>query len=427
MVEYEFSPTARRMSIRFALGLCAVVSLFACHGGQATVDAIAEGYVRAALALSQHDPSLVEQWRGPESFAPGPRRPVAELLPDVERLQRQIEAAASDISSATEYARVKYLAGQIRALRFATDRQLGRAAAIDDQAAAEFNVTFPPLNRTVIARVHEQLQRALPGDDSLAGRLVALRRATTIPRERRLAVLTKALAACRAAMPSTVVLPADEHANLVFKSGLEWDAFARYQGQARTDIEINDDAELDVSRAVRLACHEGYPGHHVQFLLIDRVFGERHWPELLLTPGFGPHLLLAEGGAEVAADLALPSLQRAELYRASLFPIAGLDVTKVAQLVRAEDLLIELLPVVTDVARQYLAGQITQEKAAERLANEALVANAGALLAFIEQRRARALVYAEGRRIVYDAMESRDLHALFAAFRRAAALQLWPQ
>lgn len=423
MVEYAFSLSGERMSIRFALLLCAFVSAMACRANQAGVDAIAEGYVRATLALSQHDRSLVEDWRGPESSNPGPRRPVAELLPEVERLQQQIETTAADISSPTEYARVQYLTGQIRGLRFAVDRQLGRAASIDDQAAAEFNVTFPPLDRAAIERVHEQLRRALPGNPALDERVAALRRATTVPREHRIVVLSRAVDACRDAAARVVPMPKDEAINIVFRSRTPWDAFARYEGQHRTDIEINDDGELDVSRAVRLACHEAYPGHHVQHVLIDQLHADRRWPELLLSPGFGPHLLLTEGAAEVAADLALPPDVRATLYRARLFPAAGLDIAHVDRLVVVEDLLIQLLPVVTDVARQYLDSAITQQQALDRLRTEALIANPPAALAFIEQRRARALVYGEGRRVVYGGMRSRDLEALFDAFRRAAALQ----
>ena len=423
MVEYAFSLTGERMSIRFVLVLCAFVSAVACRPSQASVDSIAERYVRASLALSQHDRSLVEDWRGPESWTPGPRRPVAELSPEVERLQHEIESAASDISSPAEYARVQYLAGQIRGLRFAVDRQLGRAASVDDQASAEFNITFPPLDRAAIERVHDQLRHALPGHEALDARVTALRRATTVPRERRIAVLSRAVDACRGAAASVVSMPKDESVNIVFRAGIPWDAFARYDGQHRTDIEINDDSELDISRAVRLACHEAYPGHHVQHLLIDRLHDERRWPELLLSPGFGPHLLLAEGAAEVAADLALPPAARATLYRNRLFPDAGLDVAHVDRLVVVEDLLIQLVPGVTDVARQYLDSAITQQQALDRLRTEALIANPPAALGFIEQRRARALAYGEGRRVIYGVMQSRDLDGLFDAFRRAAALQ----
>jgi hypothetical protein len=58
-----------------------------------------------------------------------------------------------------------------------------------------------------------------------------------------------------------------------------------------------------------------------------------------------------------------------------------------------------------------------------RLSHAALAANRHAARAVREPRRARALVFGDGRRLVYEALPSRDLQGLFAAFRRAAALQ----
>lgn len=232
-----------------------------------------------------------------------------------------------------------------------------------------------------------------------------------------------ALAACRDATSRVLRLPPNESISVAFKPGLEWDGYARYAGHDHSDIEINGDAPLDISRALRLACHEGYPGHHLQHLLIDRLFTEHRWPELQLTPGFGRHLLLAEGAAEAGADVAMTPAARQSLYRDELLPAAGVDPSLAATLIAAEDALVDLLPVVTDAAKQYLAGAITQERAIERLRDEALVANPAATLAFIERRRARALVYGEGRRLVFAMMPTRDLEGLRAAFQAPAALQ----
>lgn len=411
------------MSIRFALVLLAWLAAIGCGLRPPTFDDIAEGYVRTSLKLAQHDPSLVEDWRGPASWRPGPRVPVAELLNEIVDLDRQLAIARSDISSTQEYVRGWYLAAQVAALRFAAERQLGRAASIDDQARDEFAITLPPLDHAAIARAHDALGRLIPGALPLAARLEALRKDTIVPRDRRGLVVGRALEACREATTAVIELPQDERVRGVFSGGLEWDAFARYTGNHVTDLDINDEVTLDLSRAFRIACHEGYPGHHVQYLLIERLDEQRHWPELLLVPGFGPHLLLVEGAAEVGADLALPAARREVLYRDRLFPAAGLTTDRVATLIQVEELLPELLPVVTDVARQYLDGRLSQERAVERLTNEALLANPRGTLAFIERRRARALVYGEGRRIVFGLMKSRDLAGLYAAFKQSAAVQ----
>lgn len=408
---------------RGAALLAAAVVAGACGAPAPSIERVAEGYVRATLKLAQHDPTLVDAWRGPAAWRPGPREPVAALLEDIDALRRMAAAVSADVSPATDRARITYLEHQLRALRFAAERQLGRATTIDEQAREEFGIELPALDRAHMQRIRDRLERALPGAGSLDQRVTALRTATIVPRDRRALVMQRALAACRTATNAVMTLPAGESVRVLWRPDLAWDAHAGYAGDGRTDVEINDGAPLDISRALRLACHEGYPGHHVQYLVIDGFRRTHYWPELQLEPGFGRHLLLAEGAAEAGADLALPPDARRALYRAGLYPAAGLATATVDTLVTVEDLLIELLPIVTSVARQYLDGGITQERAIEQLRQDALVTNPAATLAFIERRRARALVYGEGRRVVYQLMKTRDLAGLRDAFQAPAALQ----
>ena len=406
------------------LQVCALVCLAAgCARTPPSLDRIAEGYVRAALQLAQHDPELVETWRGGESLIPGPRVPVTEIAATIRELRDGIDRHANDVGSATENARIDYLDAQLRALEFAAGRLLGRSTSIDEQARDEFAVAFGQPDADAVKNTLTEIDRLLPGTGSVADRFAALRRRTTIPPDRRQQVLQIALGACRDAVSSIIDLPKDEAVTIRFHKNMPWDAFARYAGNNRTTIDINDEGPLDVSRALRLACHEGYAGHHAQQLLIDRVFSERHWPELQLTPGFGRHLLFIEGAAEVGADLAFTSRTRATLYRERIFPAAALDPKSIDALVRVEDLLPSLLPVVTEVARQYLATSITQQQAIDRLATEALIGNPQATLAFIERRRARALVYGEGRRVVYSMMPAHNLAALRELFQSVSAVQ----
>ena len=407
-----------------ALHACCLIGIVAaCNGAPPSLDQIGERYVRAALSLAQHDPDLVEAWRGSESLIPGPRVPVADIVADLRRLQRGIDQHANDVGSAIDKARIDYLDHQLRALDFAAGRLLGRTTSIDEQARDEFGVAFSQPDADAVSRTLTEIAVLLPGSGRLADRVTAFRRALSIPDDRKQAVLQIALDACREPAAPVIDLPRDESVTIRFHKNMPWDAFARYAGNHRTTIEVNDDGPIDVSRALRLACHEGYAGHHAQHLLLDRVFGERQWPELQLTPGFGRHLLFMEGGAEVGADLALPAARRAALYRERVFPAAALDPKDIDTLVRLEELLPALLPVVTEVGRQYLATRITYEQAIERLANDALVSDPQATLAFIERRRARALVYGEGRRVIYSMMPARSLNSLRDLFNDASAVQ----
>ena len=227
------------MTRRFALLIVALAAA-ACTANRRGVDAIAEGYVRAALELAQHDPTLVEDWRGPERFRPGPRGPMAEVAGVIDELLRDAESAAADISSGQEYARVHYLTAQLRGLRFAADRQLGQAKSIDDQAREEFGVTFPPLDQAAVLRAHTALSAALPGSGSLKHRLAELRKPSEIPVSRRQEVLAAALESCRRATAKVVPLPPGESVAFVLGDPpLLFDGWASYRGNNRTEIEIS--------------------------------------------------------------------------------------------------------------------------------------------------------------------------------------------
>jgi hypothetical protein len=349
--------------------------------------------------------------------------PVAGLAAEVDSLAKLIAERGNDVASSEESSRLRYLTGQVRALGFSADRLLGRTTGIDAQLREEFGIEAAPFDPVAAERVRADIDRAVPGAGPLSDRLAALRIRTTVPRDRRQAVMENAVKACREPMAPLFDLPHDERVTVRFRNNLGWDAYAHYDWNHHTSIDINDEGSVDIGRALRLACHEGYAGHHTQFLLIDRVIGARGWPELRLTPGFGPHLLFAEGSAEAGADLAFSPEQREALYRERLFPAAGLDTADVDALVRIDDLLPKLLPIVTDVARQYLDTKNTQEQAIDRLTHEALIANAAGTLAFIERRRARALVYGEGRYVIDTRLSPRTLTTLRDLFPFRAALQ----
>lgn len=416
--------TPQQMPWMRAVHVCALAGFaIACANVPPPLDDIGEGYVRAALQLAQHDPDLVEAFRGSEALIPGPRVPVASIAAEIRALRSGIDLHAGDVGNHRDKTRIDYLDAQLRALDFAAGRLLGKSTSIDEQARDEFAVAFSQPDLEVVRQTLAEVDRLLPGPGRTIDRVTAFRRRLIIPDDRKPAVMQIALDACREAAAPVIDLPEGEGVAIRFHKNMPWDAFARYAGSHRTTIEINDGGALDVSRALRLACHEGYAGHHAQHLLLDRLFEQRGWPELRLTPAFGRHLLLMEGAAEAGADLALPAGRRTMLYRDRLFPAASLDAGDVETLVRLDDLLPLLLPVVTEVGRQYLDSRITQAQAVERLSSEALISNAAATLAFIERRRARALVYGEGRRVIYSMLPAKNLAGLRDLFRSASAVE----
>lgn len=378
--------------------LLAVATTAACSTPPpATLDDLAEQYVRVALQVAQHDPSLVEQWRGAEAWLPGPRQPVAPLLERITALRHTLDRVAEPAAAD----RRDYLASQLAALELAARRLLGESGTFAGEAHAGFGLAAEVADEALAAASRDALNAELPGAQPLVERYAAYRTRLRVPAATAEALMQAALEACRTVTREAYGLPADESIELVFADQSPWDGHAQYLGSHRTRITINRSAAMDVSRALRLACHEGYPGHHWQFMAIDdELVQRRGWREFDLAPMFGRHLLVNEGAAEAATDLAFPSAARAALYREVLFPLAGLPLSEVDRLVRVEDLIASLEPTAVGIIGDYLDGRAAHSAAAARLRDEALTLEPDALLAFAERFRTRVLAYSGGRSAV---------------------------
>lgn len=399
--------------VRLAHAIAALVLTWGCGEKASSLDAIAEGYVRVALQLAQHDPGLIEDWRGPDSWRPGPRQPVAPLLKQIETLQQDLRAHSDPVTAD----RRGYLAAQLAALRFSAQRLLGQSGTFDHEAEKAFGHKPSPAPATRLESGRAALARELPGSGSLVDRYAAFKKSQTVDPSKAEPLLKAALAACRAATIASLTLPDGETVELAFVDDSPWDAFAHYLGGHRTKITFNRRASVDVSRVLRLACHEGYPGHHVQFMLIDdELVSRRGWREFELVPAFGRHLLVTEGAAEAGAEMALPIQSRIAVYRDVLLPIAGLPPRDAARIARVEQLVWSLEPAAIEIIRGYLDHTLSQSAAIDRLRSEALTLEPEALLAFAERRRTGVLAYPEGREAIWRTIGHDDLKGIRSLF-----------
>jgi hypothetical protein len=387
------------------------------------LDSIAARYLQLTDDLARHDPSLIDHWLVDRAAAPaGGRQPVAMIRGAVDALAADADAAALD-AAGLDRVRAEWLAGQAGALQLAARRLLGESVPFDAEARLAFGISPQRADLFLADRARETLDQELPGQGSLTARLVAFRARFEAKPEMREALMRAALAACHEVAGSALALPPDDGIELAFVDGLPWDGHARYLGGHRTQIDIRDQP-LDLTRALRLACHEGAAGHHAQHIwAADDLVGRLGWKEHALVVGFGPALFVAEGAAEAGADLAMPPERRVQVYRERLVPAAKLthvDAEALSRLVRIEEAQAALEPLIGDIARDYLDNRINATRAAERLDQEVLMPGAEAFVFFIERRRTRILAYTEGRRLALQRIDGGGLPALKDIFVKSA-------
>jgi hypothetical protein len=304
----------------------------------------------------------------------------------------------------------------------------GERPAFVDEAEALFGIRPELKPLSAFAAVLERIETLVPGEGPLAGRVAAFRERYTIPVDRLDAVMRAAIAECRARTLRAIDLPEDERFALEFVSGKPWSGYNYYQGNANSLIQINTDLPVAISRAVDLGCHEGYPGHHVYNLLLERAFVRgKGWVEMSVFPLFSPIALVAEGSATYGVDLAFPGAERLAFEKAVLYPLAGLDPATADALDALGQLTRQLAGVEYTIADDYLAGRIDRAEAKALLQTWTVVSEERAeqRVDFIDTYRSYVINYALGQQLVQAWIERQGKDA-WSATNRLLSSQLLP-
>lgn len=370
------------------------------------MDAIAREYVRLAVALGERDPDSLDFYSGPANW-------VADIRanpPSLRAIRKSAESLLSRLQALPVHSgesRVKFLTLQLRAISARAGQLTGVHRRFDDEAQILFGIRVPPeRDSPEFAAVRGELARLLPGSGSLARRYAAFERKFLISPERLPAVFERAIAGCRARTVSHLALPPGESISVEYVSNQPWDGYSTYQGHFRSLIRINSDYELTVDRALALACHEAYPGHHVYNSLQDlELVQKRGRLELTVQPVFSPQSFASEAAATVAPDVAFPEPERLSFERDALFPVAGIDPSLAEQYLRVESFVAELEMAEVPIARRYLDGELEFERAASALDDQLLMTYSEAMLKYLNEYRSYMLSYTLGKKLLLGCLE----------------------
>jgi len=295
------------------------------------MNSIAEQYVRLTLAVGQHDPDYVDAYYGPPEWRPAEDAKVAlsELVSEATALARELERLGEP-GEEMEQLRHRYLQAQVSAMNARLRMLKGERLSFDEESQALYDATAPVLPEAHFQQVLDQLEPRFSGAGPLVERYEAWRQAFVIPKERLDGVFRTAIEACKARTSAHLQLPPGESFTVEYVTGKSWSGYNWYQGSYRSLIQVNTDLPIYIDRAVDLACHEGYPGHHVYNVLLEKnLVRDRGWMEFTVYPLFSSQSLIAEGTANYGIDMAFPGDARLAFERDVLFPAAGLDPSRV--------------------------------------------------------------------------------------------------
>ena len=416
------------MSVRWPFGTraicCAITALAAAvafaaqqratpfSDASTSMNGIAERYVRLVLAVGQHDHDYVDAYYGPPEWkkeAEAAHVSLGELATSATALIESVKGVAVP-SGEMERLRLHYLARQLDAVAARLRMLEGERLSFDEESRALYDAVAPTHPESHFQAILEQLEKRFPGAGPLIDGYEAYRNRFVIPKEKQDSVFRAAIEGCRSRTLRHVKLPETERFTLEYVTNRSWSGYNWYQGNYRSLIQMNTDLPIYIDRALDLACHEGYPGHHVYNALLERhLVRVRGWLEFTVYPLFSPQSLIAEGTANYGIEVAFPGPERIAFEKTVLFPAAGLDPALVEEYYTVQKLVEQLAYAGNEAARRYLNGEIDRTAAASWLERYALMSKARAVqrVRFFDQYRSYVINYNLGKDLVRKYVESR--------------------
>ena len=385
------------------------------------LNAVAEKYAHLVLALGQHDPDYVDAFYGPAEWktqAEQEKQSLDAVAAGSKELGAKLEESSEKETSGDELAKLRreYLQKQISALAARVRMLQGEKLKFDDESKALYDAVAPTYPDSHFDEIIKKLESKIPGPSRTGGtslwqRYEEWRKPFMIPKDKLDAVFQAAIKECRARTLAHVSLPPNESFTVEYVTNKPWGGYNWYKGNFHSVIQVNTDLPIFIDRAVDLAAHEGYPGHHVYNSLLEKnLVRDRGWMEFSVYALFSPQSLIAEGTANFGREVAFPNkAERMKFEKEVLFPAAGIDSKRADEYYAVQDLMKELNYAGNEAARRLINGEIDEPGAVQWLQKYAVMepARAQQRVKFIQRYRSYVINYNFGEDMVKRYVEKR--------------------
>lgn len=369
-----------------------------------SIEVIAEEYVRLVLQVGKYDSAVVDAYFGPEEWKPNEQKaaifPEETLVNSANDLLSKCKTLLDSKSPNLNIRRVEMLQKQLIALRTKVQMISGKTYSFDEEAALLYDAEPPFYPLSYFDKLLDEMDQLLNGDAVLSSRYTKFMEQFIIPKNMLDSVFSVATAESRAITKQYLDLPTQENFVLEYVNDKVWSGYNYYQGDSQSLIQINTDFPIHIDRAIDLASHEGYPGHHIYMMLLDQnLVNTKGWMEYSVYPLFSPLSFISEGSANYGIDMVFPGEKRLAFERDVLFPIIGISKMKAEKFHKVQELKAKLKYAENEIARRYLNGIIGREEAVGMIETYLLFSPKKAIqrLNFIETNRSYVINYNLGR------------------------------
>jgi hypothetical protein len=276
-------------------------------------------FMRLTLHMDKHIKGYVDFYIGPKKLREIVDNEVKaspnKLLSDCKALQKDL------FKQGYNKKREQYLDKILIAMRTSIEKLIGIEISIENQFLRQNDITLRPVNDSELDNLKEEFNAAYGGLGSLEKRMNDLRVRRTIPEGKVFGLFKKALNITRERTKELFVnlLPENEHVNLELvkqnnNNEAKWAYYNWYLGNFHSRIEVNPNYNMYWTTFLSAAAHEGYPGHHTEFIVKEqRLYRELNQFEHSILLLNSPKLIISEGIANTAVNVLFSYRDQAEI------------------------------------------------------------------------------------------------------------------
>jgi hypothetical protein len=278
-----------------------------------------EDFLLLALRIGKHIKEYVDFYIGPENL-----KQIVEnesiispnkLLNDSQTLIKKLETQGFNKQ------REKYVKKLLIAMETSIEVLIGAEISFRERFLRTYDVALQPGEESDLNDLKEEFNIAYEGSGSLGDRLSKLRELRKIPKSDVLVLFKKALKIVKNRTKELFpnLLPQKEQINIELIENknnykAKWSYYEWYLGNNTSRIEVNPNYNMYWSSILDAAAHEGYPGHHTEFVMKENLlYREKFQFEHSILLLNSPTLIISEGIATTALNTLYSYQNQAEI------------------------------------------------------------------------------------------------------------------
>ncbi|MFX1418641.1 MAG: hypothetical protein ACFE9N_06955 [Promethearchaeota archaeon] len=265
------------------------------------LDNFAKGYICLGLRINKHINGYVEYYYGPTELkdligAEGKISP-KRLMQDCKNLINQLK------NQGFEQKRQKFLEKTLVAIQTILRILNGEKIPYLEQVEKLFD--FKPLlhKDDFFYDLTSQAEEIYKGEGNLSGRIKKYAQRRIVPPRNVKNLMLKALNIAKKRTNELFpdILPLNEKVILNEVTDKSWPMYNWYLGNYISRIDINISTSCYWTSLLDFACHEGYPGHHMESSIRDLLlFHKKGYFETSILMIYTPEMVIHEGTGELA-------------------------------------------------------------------------------------------------------------------------------